>query len=256
MVRRAICVLGLLLLCVVSLSAARALEADLQEDLRAYRETVLRILVERMGNVRNHLPAGLVQVRFSIGRDGVVTRSKIVASSGHKTTDRLALAIVPVGLRLPPLPGAAISKLTVTVPLRFDAQGAIGPDALAAYRRELDLFFRRRIDGLPVSTFARQWIQVRYTVERDGIVSKSEIVRSSGLRPVDDLGLRIVPVGLKVPPPPKGHGPIEITMPLSVSATDWMVSAGGPPRARPSRNEPSSAAIAARSTGRTSPSAP
>jgi hypothetical protein len=164
----------------------------------------------------------------------VVTRSEIHASSGHETTDRVALTIVPVGLKLPPLPAAVLPKLTLTVPLRFHARLAVMPSEMAAYQRELDLFFRRRIDGLPVSTFARQSIQMRYTVERDGTVSKSEIDRSSGLRPVDDLGLRIVPVGLKVPPPPKGLGPLELTLSLSIKETRWIISRGGPFRSHPS----------------------
>lgn len=234
MVRRAIWVLGLLLLGLVSLSAARANEVDDQEGLRAYREAILPILVKRLENLRHRPSAGMVAVRFTIGRDGVVTRSEIQASSGHKTTDRVALTIVPVGLKLPPLPGTVLPNFTVTVPLRFHARPADMPAEMAAYHRELDRFFRRRIDGLPVSTFARQWIQMRYTVERDGTVSKSEIDPSSGLRPVDDLGLRIVPVGLKVPPPPKGMGPLELTLSLSIEETRWIISRGGPFQSHPS----------------------
>jgi hypothetical protein len=60
MVRRAIWVLGLLLLGLVGLSAARANEADDPGAIRAHRKAIFQILVKRTENVRHRPPAGMV----------------------------------------------------------------------------------------------------------------------------------------------------------------------------------------------------
>lgn len=208
--RRAIGGLVLLLLCLAGPAEAQAEAAG----VAAYRQQLARTLTQRVRNLRHATPGGTVLVRFVVGRDGLVTQSEIEASSGAEATDRLALAIVPVGLRLPPLPAEApIRSLAVTVPLRFPSREAATPDSVKAYRSELHTLFRRRVSALPHRMPTGGRLFMRFKVETDGTISQSEVAQSSGLKHIDDLGLRIVPVGFKLPPPPDRQ-PIRITMPL------------------------------------------
>lgn len=205
-----------LLLCLVGSPAALAQDAADVASGRLYRQQLARTLMHRVTTLRHRTPGGTVLVRFVVGRNGIVTQSGIETSSGDEATDRLALRIVPVGLKLPPLPAQTpIPSLAVTLPLHFVARQAPMTESLRAYQSELLLLFVRRIQGLPHRMLTGGRLAIRFTVEREGIITHSAVAHSSGNRSIDDLGLRIVQVGLKVPPPPPDLGPrMHITLPL------------------------------------------
>lgn len=219
--RRAIGVMGLWLLavaaCLGDLPAARAEDVTGVAGMKAYRQQLSKILEARVGHLRHRSPGGTVGLRFTIGRDGRVTRSEVAASSGFEPTDRLALSIVPVGLRLPPLPARArLADLTVTVPVRFPSRDAGMPESLRAYRSEVTQILLSRVRNLPHRMLTGGLLHIRFTVGRDGVVTRSEIARSSGNGSIDDLGLRIVPVGLRLPPvPPDLPSALHLTQPLA-----------------------------------------
>lgn len=214
--RRAIGAMGLLLLCLVGPPPAQAYDATEVSGVQAYRQQLARTLLQKVRNLRHRTPGGTVLVRFVLGRDGVVTQSGIETSSGAEATDRLAARIVPVGTKLPPLPAeATIPSLAVTVPLHFVGREAPMTESLNAYRLELLRLFAYRVRGLPHRMLTGGKLAIRFTVEREGVVTHSAIARSSGNQSIDELGLRIVPVGLKVPPMPPDLGPrMQITLPL------------------------------------------
>ncbi|KQT45383.1 hypothetical protein ASG52_14540 [Methylobacterium sp. Leaf456] len=206
----------LLLLCLGAPAAAQATDATDAAGMPAYRQQLTRLLTAKVRNLRHRTAGGTVLVRFVVGRNGIVTQSEIATSSGAQAIDRLASRIVPVGLKLPPLPAEApIPSLAVTLPLHFDGREAPMTESLRAYHRELLLLFARRIQGLPHRMLIGGRLAVRFTVEREGSVTYSAIARSSGSQTIDELGLRIVPIGLKAPPiPPELPAPMHVTLPL------------------------------------------
>lgn len=215
--RRWIGLMGLWLLCLIGPPAVQAYDATDVAGVRAYRQQLARTLTRKVGTLRHTTPGGTVRLRFVVGRDGVVTQSEVEASSGAEATDRLALAIVPVGLRLPPLPAEApIRSLAVTVPLHFPPRGAATPDSVRAYRDEVTQTLFSRFRNLPHRMLTGGTVHIRFTIGRDGIVTRSEIARSSGYRNIDEVGLRIVPVGLRLPPlPPSAPGALSLTQPFA-----------------------------------------
>lgn len=206
-----------LAVCLADPPAAQARDVTDVAGVGGYRQQLSRILKARVDRLRHGSPGGTVALRFTLGRDGLVTRSEVAASSGSESTDRLALSIVPVGSRLPPLPPEArIPDLTVMVPVRFPSRDAAMPDSLRAYRREVTQILFYRVRTLPHRLLTGGLLHIRFTIGRDGIVTRSEIARSSGYQYIDDLGLRIVPVGLKLPPLPADlPTALHVTQPLS-----------------------------------------
>jgi protein TonB len=68
-------------------------------------------------DARNRREQGIVQLAFSLDRQGHVTQSHIVKSSGYEVLDNETLALLKRAEPFPPPPGGAIE---LTVPIRFN----------------------------------------------------------------------------------------------------------------------------------------
>ncbi|SFK70828.1 TonB family C-terminal domain-containing protein [Methylorubrum salsuginis] len=210
-------VLSGLVVCLAGVPAATARDVTDVAGVPGYRQQLSRILKARIASLRHSSPGGIVDLRFTVDRDGHVIRSEVAATSGSEFTDRLALGIVPVGLKLPPLPPRApIAELTVTVPVRLSSREAAMSDALRTYRAAVTQALLQRVRNLPHQMLTGGMLHIRFTIGRDGVVTRSDIARSSGDRAIDELGLRIVPVGLRLPPLPPGQPTaLSLTQPLA-----------------------------------------
>ncbi|MGX7708801.1 energy transducer TonB family protein [Methylobacterium sp. Gmos1] len=105
--------------------SARAEAPLTAQDRRAfagYVRTIRSIIVDKIRRDRFHpREFGVVVVSCTILRSGLVTRSRIVQSSGSQGVDWVAnLVMPPRGFRLPPFPPSiARSSVEVTIPIRF-----------------------------------------------------------------------------------------------------------------------------------------
>jgi protein TonB len=70
---------------------------------------------------RDHGEQGIVQLAFSLDRDGHVTASRIMKSSGYEALDKETLELVKRAEPFPPPPaGMAGGSIDLTVPIRFN----------------------------------------------------------------------------------------------------------------------------------------
>jgi periplasmic protein TonB len=85
----------------------------------------ISILLERNkqfpGVARARLEEGVVQLAFSLDREGHVTASRIVKSSGYAALDNETLDLLKrINTFPPPPPGMPASDLDINVPIRFN----------------------------------------------------------------------------------------------------------------------------------------
>lgn len=94
---------------------------------RRERDEYIRALMAALLQHRSYPPEarrqrarGVVQLRFTLGRDGHVLASNIARSAGHAVLDEAALAVLAAADPLPAIPASlGRETLTVTVPVEY-----------------------------------------------------------------------------------------------------------------------------------------
>lgn len=88
----------------------------------AYARSVSKIVRARAGSVPYPKGVkGVARIAFAVDRSGTVTSRELRESSGHKAVAAWAMKVVPVGLKLRPVPAGMQGPLVrFTVPLRVD----------------------------------------------------------------------------------------------------------------------------------------
>lgn len=94
---------------------------------RREREDYIRALMAALLQHRSYPPEarrqrarGVVQLRFTVGRDGHVLASNVARSAGHAVLDEAALAVLAAADPLPAIPPSlGRDTLTVTVPVEY-----------------------------------------------------------------------------------------------------------------------------------------
>ncbi|MDR1314625.1 MAG: energy transducer TonB [Deltaproteobacteria bacterium] len=93
------------------------------DELDAYKASVRRRLERRKKyppSAQARRMAGVARVRFTVRKDGTISSSALVESSGHGVLDDEAMALLARSSPLPPIPdGAGLDSLDLTVPLSF-----------------------------------------------------------------------------------------------------------------------------------------
>ncbi len=94
---------------------------------RRERDEYIRALMAALLQHRSYPPEarrqrarGVVQLRFTVGRDGHVLASNVARSAGHAVLDEAALAVLAAADPLPAIPPSlGRDTLTVTVPVEY-----------------------------------------------------------------------------------------------------------------------------------------
>ncbi|MBK8069092.1 MAG: TonB family protein [Rhodanobacteraceae bacterium] len=94
---------------------------------RRERDEYIRALMAALLQHRSYPPEarrqrarGVVQLRFTVGRDGHVLASNVARSAGHAVLDEAALAVLAAADPLPAIPASlGRETLTVTVPVEY-----------------------------------------------------------------------------------------------------------------------------------------
>lgn len=94
---------------------------------RRERDEYIRALMAALLQHRSYPPEarrqrarGVVQLRFTVGRDGHVLASNVARSAGHAVLDEAALAVLAAADPLPAIPPSlGRETLTVTVPVEY-----------------------------------------------------------------------------------------------------------------------------------------
>lgn len=106
--------------------AESSLPAD-SAQARRERDDYIRALMAALLQHRSYPPEarrqrarGVVQLRFTVGRDGHVLASNVARSAGHAVLDEAALAVLAAADPLPAIPASlGRDTLTVTVPVEY-----------------------------------------------------------------------------------------------------------------------------------------
>ena len=94
---------------------------------RRERDEYIRALMAALLQHRSYPPEarrqrarGVVQLRFTVARDGHVLASNVARSAGHAVLDEAALAVLAAADPLPAIPPSlGRDTLTVTVPVEY-----------------------------------------------------------------------------------------------------------------------------------------
>jgi TonB family protein len=170
-----------------------------------------------LGNVE-----GTVSLNLVVGVDGRVVFAQVLQSSGSSLLDQTAAQIARTKWTFKPAQdgGAATASALVDIawklPLtpadnyRFQAhplpEGAQPPRAITSHAIQADDY-----PGDAVRAGVQGIVALRYLVDEQGSVSKTEVVQSSGTRSLDDAATRMITRRWKFEPARSASG-----MPISV----------------------------------------
>lgn len=107
-----------------STTAAPATDrAQAQRERDAYIRALMAALLQHRSyppEARRQRARGVVQLRFTVGRDGQVLAANVARSAGHRVLDQAALAVLAAADPLPAIPPSlGRDTLTVTVPVEY-----------------------------------------------------------------------------------------------------------------------------------------
>jgi protein TonB len=104
-------------------SRPRGDPAQVKSDRDAYMRALMAALLQHRSypaEARKQRARGVVQVRFSVDRDGHVLSSNIARGAGYAILEAAALEVLRSADPLPPIPDSlGVDRLTVTVPIEY-----------------------------------------------------------------------------------------------------------------------------------------
>jgi TonB family protein len=177
---------------------------------------------------------GVTQVYFEIDREGRVTSSRIIRSSGSAILDQEALDLLQ---RVSPLPAppAALPGPTarLTLPVRFNYASPLTIEgsaptppaevtdwmAVAEWKKVAVASIRRNTRYPPGARGEGGTARVYFEIDQDGKVTSSRIVSSSGSVFFDREALDMLRRASPLPAPPASLGPtVKLTLPIRFNA--------------------------------------
>jgi periplasmic protein TonB len=154
---------------------------------------------------------GIVHLRFELNRQGELTGSRIIRSSGSTTLDNEALDLLRRTQPFPPPPADLAVPIHLTVPVSY-----INRD-VAVWRGQV-LGKLQRNFRYPASAKDGEHgtVHLAFSVDRQGRLGASRIVRGSGSATLDNDALDLLRRTQPFPAPPTGAGAqAEIKIPVN-----------------------------------------
>jgi len=146
---------------------------------------------------------GLVNLTFSVDRQGRITSSRIIRSSGSATLDKEALDMLRRAQPLPSPPTEVAVPVHLVLPVRYS------PPAVAIWREQVFGKLQQNFH-YPAAAKAngeRGTVYLAVSIDPQGRLTASRIIRSSGSTTLDKDALELFRRAQPFPPPPPAGGP-------------------------------------------------
>jgi len=154
---------------------------------------------------------GIVHVRFSLDRQGQLTGSRIVRSSGSTTLDNEALDMLRRTQPFPPPPAELAVPIHLTVPVTYMNRDVTLWQGQVL--RKLQQNFRY---PAAAKNGEHGTVYLAFSIDREGRLGASRIVRGSGSTTLDKDALDLLRRTQPFPAPPSGAGAqAEIKIPVN-----------------------------------------
>jgi periplasmic protein TonB len=154
---------------------------------------------------------GIVHLRFGLNRQGQLTGSRIIRSSGSTTLDNEALDLLRRAQPFPPPPADLAVPIHLNVPVNYMNRG------VALWRGQV-LGKLQQNFRYPASAKSGEHgtVYLAFSIDRQGRLGASRIVRGSGSTTLDNDALDLLRRTQPFPAPPTGAGAqAEIKIPVN-----------------------------------------
>jgi periplasmic protein TonB len=154
---------------------------------------------------------GIVHLRFSLDRQGQLTGSRIIRSSGYKTLDNEALDLLRRAEPFPPPPAELAVPIHLTVPVNY-----MNRDVILWRSQVLGKLQQNFRYPASAKNGEHGTVYVAFSIDGQGRLGASRIVRGSGVTILDKDALDLLRRTQPFPSPPTGAGAqAEITVPVN-----------------------------------------